>query len=223
MYILFYPLQFPSIPVLILFKVLQHHNNLLSPRTGLEPAFILWHREYLQTCAYSWIQPLAVRDTVTPHCQITYITHLPDSTGWLYHLPTRWYLVGKTGLEPATPSSQNWCSSQLNYFPFLPVPNLSVLVHLQVDFPGSTPVIPLSATLHVLYLELLTSSYTYSYYLLRFTPQSFSNPLSSFREHWVTHDLSLIVPVPCKASHKTWMPCSLKSYILRLHQGASYV
>ena len=26
-------------------------------------------------------------------------------------------MVGKTGLEPATPSSQNWCSSQLNYFP----------------------------------------------------------------------------------------------------------
>ena len=100
-------------------------------------------------------------------------------------------MVGKTGLEPATPSSQNWCSSQLNYFPILPVPNLSVLVHPQVDFPGSTPVIPLSATLHVLYLELPTSSYTYSYYLLRFTPQSFSNPLSSFREHWVTHDLSL--------------------------------
>jgi len=27
----------------------------------------------------------------------------------------------------------------------------------------------------------MTSSYTYSYYLLRFTPQRFSNPLSSFR------------------------------------------
>ena len=100
-------------------------------------------------------------------------------------------MVGKTGLEPATPSSQNWCSSQLNYFPILPVPNLSVLVHLQVDFPGSTPVIPLSATLHVLYLELMTSSYTYSYYLLRFPPQSCSNPLSSLREYWVTHDISL--------------------------------
>lgn len=32
MYILFYPLKFPSTPVLILFKVLQHHNNLLWPR-----------------------------------------------------------------------------------------------------------------------------------------------------------------------------------------------
>ena len=32
MYILFYPLKFPSTPVLIPFKVLQHHNNLLWPR-----------------------------------------------------------------------------------------------------------------------------------------------------------------------------------------------
>ena len=53
MYILFYPLKFPSTPVLILFKVLQHHNNLLWPRAGLEPAFTRKHREYLRTCAYS--------------------------------------------------------------------------------------------------------------------------------------------------------------------------
>ena len=80
---------------------------------------------------------------------------------------------------------------QLRYTPnYLPVPNHSVPVSRE-DFPGSTPVIPLSATLHVLYLELMTSSYTYSYYLLRFTPQHFSNLLSSFREYWVSHDVSL--------------------------------
>lgn len=84
MYILFYPLKFPSTPVLILFKVLQHHNNLLWPRTGLEPTFIYWYHDYLQTCAYFRIQPLAARDTVSPHCQILHITHSP-AMGWLSH------------------------------------------------------------------------------------------------------------------------------------------
>ena len=81
MYILFYPLQFPSIPVLILLKFCNTTVIFLWPRTGVEPAFTLRHREYLQTCAYSCIQPSAVRDTVVPHCQITLITHLPNFFG----------------------------------------------------------------------------------------------------------------------------------------------
>lgn len=31
------------------------------------------------------------------------------------------HMVGKTGLEPATPGSQNQCSNQLNYFPIIAV------------------------------------------------------------------------------------------------------
>ena len=81
MYILFYPLQFPSIPVLIFLKFYNTTAIFLWPRTGVEPAFILRHREYLQTCAYSCIQPSAVRDTVVPHCQITFTTHLPNFFG----------------------------------------------------------------------------------------------------------------------------------------------
>ena len=65
--------------------------------------------------------------------------------------------------DPLVPNQMRY---QLRYTPnYLPVPKHDVSVHPQVDFPGSTPVIPLSATLHVLFLELLTSSYTYSYYL----------------------------------------------------------
>ena len=90
MYILFYPLKFPSTPVLIPFKVLQHHNNLLWPRTGLEPAFIHRYRDYLQTCAYFLIQHLAARDTVSPPVGLC-ILHTPLRLGRLFHLPTRSY------------------------------------------------------------------------------------------------------------------------------------
>ena len=92
---------------------------------------------------------------------------------------------------------------QLRYTPnYYLYPNNSVLVHPQAVFPGSTPVIPLNATLHALYLELLTSSYIYSYYLLRFTPQCCSNPLSSFREFWVTHDLSITKLIELSYPHR---------------------
>ena len=102
MYILFYPLKFPSTPVLILFKVLQHHNNLLWPRTGLEPAFIHRYRDYLQTCAYFLIQHLAARDTVFPPVRLC-ILHTPLRLGWLFHLPTRSY-----GREDRTRTCDPW-------------------------------------------------------------------------------------------------------------------
>ena len=102
MYILFYPLKFPSTPVLILFKVLQHHNNLLWPRAGLEPAFIHWYRDYLQTCAYFLIQHLAARDTVSPPVRLC-ILHTPLRLGWLFHLPTRSF-----GREDRTRTCDPW-------------------------------------------------------------------------------------------------------------------
>lgn len=103
MYILFYPLKFPSTPVLILFKVLQHHNNLLWPRTGLEPAFIHRYHDYLQTCTYFLIQHLAARDTVSPPVRLCAL-HTPL---WLgdFSICLSGHMVGKTGLEPATPGS----------------------------------------------------------------------------------------------------------------------
>ena len=88
--------------------------------TGLEPAFTYWYHDYLQTCVYFRIQPLAVRDTVYPHCQITYITHLPAFQSD-FTICLQGHMVGKTGLEPATPGSQNQCSNQLNYFPIIAV------------------------------------------------------------------------------------------------------
>ena len=102
MYILFYPLKFPSTPVLILFKVLQHHNNLLWPRAGLEPAFIHRYRDYLQTCAYFLIQHLAARDTVSPPVGLC-ILHTPLRLGRLFHSPTRSY-----GREDRTRTCDPW-------------------------------------------------------------------------------------------------------------------
>ena len=149
MYILFYPLQFPSTPVLILLKFYNTTAIFWWPRTGVEPAFTLWHREYLQTCAYSCIQPSAVRDTVVPHCQITLITHLPFSTkgDFTICLPGHiWSGRQDSNLRPLVRSvykirtydtsviiqthqflsllvncNQNQCSSQLNYFPICAV------------------------------------------------------------------------------------------------------
>ena len=119
MYILFYPLKFPSTPVLTLFKVLQHHNNLLWPQTGLEPAFIHWYRDYLQTCAYFLIQHLAARDTVSLPVRLC-ILHTPLRLGWLFHLPSRSY-----GREDRTRTCDPWFPKpvfcQLNYFPIIAV------------------------------------------------------------------------------------------------------
>ena len=144
MYILFYPLKFPSTPVLILFKVLQHHNNLLWPRTGLEPAFTRQHREYRRTCAYSVSNLWQFRESVIPHCWITYITHLPKSLGATLPFVHQAIWSGRqdSNLRPLVRSvykirtydtsfiiqthqflsllvncNQNQCSSQLNYFP----------------------------------------------------------------------------------------------------------
>ena len=75
------------------------------------------------------IQPLAVRDTVSPHCQILHITHSP-AVGVTLPFCLPGHMVGKTGLEPATPSSQNWCSSQLNYFPIITVFYNTLAQHL---------------------------------------------------------------------------------------------
>lgn len=64
------------------FEVLQHHSNLfLWPRAGVEPAFTRQHREYLRTCAYYVSNLWQFRESVIPHCWITYITHLPKSLG----------------------------------------------------------------------------------------------------------------------------------------------
>lgn len=143
MYILFYPLKFPSTPVLILFKVLQHYNNLLWPRTGLEPAFIHRYRDYLQTCAYFLIQHLAARDTVSPPVRLC-ILHTPPAVGATFPFAYQVIWSGRqdSNLRPLVRSvykirtydtsfiiqthqflsllvncNQNQCSSQLNYFP----------------------------------------------------------------------------------------------------------
>ena len=145
MYILFYPLKFPSTPMLILFKVLQHHNNLLWPRTGLEPAFIHRYRDYLQTCAYFLIQHLAARDTVSPPVRLC-ILHTPLRSGATFPFAYQVIWSGRqdSNLRPLVRSvykirtydtsfiiqthqflsllvncNQNQCSSQLNYFPKL--------------------------------------------------------------------------------------------------------
>ena len=81
MYILFYPLKFPSTPVLILLKSCNTTAIFLWPRTGVEPAFTRQHREYCRTCAYSVSNLWQFRESVIPHCWITYITHLPKSLG----------------------------------------------------------------------------------------------------------------------------------------------
>ena len=96
-----------------------------------------------------------------------------------------------TGLEPTTPWSQTRCSSQLNYISILPVPNHSVLVPYE-DFHSLIPVIPLSDTLHVLYLEFNDIIL----HLLILPPCGNTHKISpifygSHREYWVTHDISL--------------------------------
>lgn len=58
-----------------------HTQSCLWPRTGLEPAFTRQHREYRRTCAYSVSNLWQFRESVIPHCWITYITHLPKSLG----------------------------------------------------------------------------------------------------------------------------------------------
>ena len=93
-------------------KLVQHYNqSFLWPRTGVEPAFTLWHREYLQTCAYFDTQPSAVRDTVAPHCQITYYYTPPCSHRATLPFAHQAILVGVTGLEPATLWSQTRCAT----------------------------------------------------------------------------------------------------------------
>ena len=56
-------------------------QSFLWPRAGVEPAFTRKHREYLRTCAYSVSNLWQFRESVIPHCWITYITHLPKSLG----------------------------------------------------------------------------------------------------------------------------------------------
>ena len=89
------------------------------------------------------IQPLAVRESVIPHCWITYITHLP-SLGAIFPFAYQAIWSGRqdSNLRPLVRSvykirtydtsfiiqthqflsllvncNQNQCSSQLNYFP----------------------------------------------------------------------------------------------------------
>lgn len=90
------------------------------------------------------IQPLAVRESVIPHCWITYITHLPKSLGATLPFVHQVIWSGRqdSNLRPLVRSvykirtydtsfiiqthqflsllvncNQNQCSSQLNYFP----------------------------------------------------------------------------------------------------------
>ena len=118
MYILFYPLKFPSTPVLILFKVLQHHNNLcdLGQDSNLHSSigFMTTYRPVLILESNLWQFATLFLLTVR-----LCILHTPLLWGDFPILPTR--SVGKTGLEPATPGSQNQCSNQLNYFPIIAV------------------------------------------------------------------------------------------------------
>ena len=104
MYILFYPLKFPSTPVLILFKVLQHHNNLFcGPKQEL-----------------NLHSPVSIANTYG-HVLILYPTFGSSRVCYsslldnLYYTPPLFrgdfticppgHMVGKTGLEPATPGS----------------------------------------------------------------------------------------------------------------------
>ena len=122
MYILFYPLQFPSTPVLILLKFYNTTTIFWWPPTGFEPAFILMaSRIPPDLCLFLYQTFGRSRLRCSSLSGNFYYTPPFLYKGRLYHLPTRPYLVGKTGLEPATPSSQNWCSSQLNYFPICAV------------------------------------------------------------------------------------------------------
>ena len=120
MYILFYPLKFPSTPVLIPFKVLQHHNNLLWPRAGLEPAFIHRYRDYLQTCAYFLIQHLAARDTVSPPVRLC-ILHTPLRLGATFPFAYQVIWSGRqdSNLRPPVPKTgvlANWTTSRNVWF-----------------------------------------------------------------------------------------------------------
>ena len=80
-------------------------QSFLWPQAGVEPAFTRKHREYLRTCAYSVSNLWQFRESVIPHCWITYITHLPKSLGGDFTICPPGHMVGKTGLEPATPGS----------------------------------------------------------------------------------------------------------------------
>ena len=119
MYILFYPLKFPPTPVLILFKVLQHHNNLL------------WHRQ--DSNLHS---PIGIMTTSRPVLILESnlwqfatlflltvrfrILHTPLLWGDFTILPTRSF-----GREDRTRTCDPWFPKpvfcQLNYFPIIAV------------------------------------------------------------------------------------------------------
>ena len=119
-------------------------QSFLWPRAGVEPAFTRQHREYPRTCAYSVSNLWQFRESVIPHCWITYITHLPKSLGATLPFVHRAIWSGRqdSNLRPLVRSvykirtydtsfiiqthqflsllvncNQNQCSSQLNYFP----------------------------------------------------------------------------------------------------------
>lgn len=54
-------------------------------------------------CVYSCTQPLAARDTVVPHCQVTHITHFPHHARATLPFVYQAIFVLLSGVEPESP------------------------------------------------------------------------------------------------------------------------
>ena len=142
MYILFYPLKFPSTPVLTLFKVLQHHNNLLWPRqdsnlhspigimTTSRPVFILesnlWQFAtlFLLTVRFLILHTSLLSRVTLPFClpgqsgrQDSNLRPLVRSVYKIRTYDTSFIIQTHQFLSLLVNCNQNQCSSQLNYFP----------------------------------------------------------------------------------------------------------